>query len=365
MRLSRSSWSWAMFGTVLISMSVTPPVQGKPAAKTIAVDCTKGESINAALSNTQPNLVIEIHGMCNEDVLVLRSDVTLRGTNPNTDGIAGVAGPPTGDPNAPGVILAALDIRANRITVENLKLTNGAAYGINGFNAQQIDVKNCVFTANHSVGANFTLGSFAQIFDSTATGNEGNGIRVGGNAIVFLVNTVSKNNLAPGNGPDTALAIVATGRAAVEGGELTGKVGIGAGASSNVSVFSTSITGTNRAVALSNTATGILDLLTVNGRIVVSGKAKLDLFGVTQATTTGTNVVSDDALLRLSDEEGPSGPVGSILLGRVTSTLFSQVVIEGLSGISGNLTCSRGGDAWCETPGNITGTANCGQCTKP
>jgi hypothetical protein len=55
------------------------------ALKTVTVNCP-GDKINQAIKGNDDQLVLEIRGFCDEDVIVDRNDVTLRGANPSTDG---------------------------------------------------------------------------------------------------------------------------------------------------------------------------------------------------------------------------------------------------------------------------------------
>ena len=71
---------------------------GTVSAKTAKVDCFKGKSINAVLKahKNVDELIIEIDGICDEDVLVQRDNVTLLGINLDgsgdpTDGIRAVS----------------------------------------------------------------------------------------------------------------------------------------------------------------------------------------------------------------------------------------------------------------------------------
>lgn len=56
-------------------------------SKTVQVDCDKGDSINAALETKADELVIEIRGICHENVVVERDFVTLIGIDPELDGV--------------------------------------------------------------------------------------------------------------------------------------------------------------------------------------------------------------------------------------------------------------------------------------
>src|SRR5687767_1580107 len=90
------------------------------ATATVKVQCGQGFSITQALEQ-HPNaqrLIIEIEGMCDENVIVRRDRVTLRGSNSANDGIRAVLNTEQSD--------AALWVRgAHLVTVENLKLTGG------------------------------------------------------------------------------------------------------------------------------------------------------------------------------------------------------------------------------------------------
>jgi hypothetical protein len=64
--------------------------------------------------------LFEIEGMCTENVVVTRDRVTLRGTNPSTDGIQAVS-------NATDIDVALWVRSAHQVNIENLKLTGGFA----------------------------------------------------------------------------------------------------------------------------------------------------------------------------------------------------------------------------------------------
>ena len=60
-------------------------------SRTIRVDCTKGQSIQAAIDKNAGSIIVEIRGICSENVLIDGREVTLRGSDPTVDGIRGVA----------------------------------------------------------------------------------------------------------------------------------------------------------------------------------------------------------------------------------------------------------------------------------
>src|SRR5712691_11791438 len=80
----------------------------------VRVDCDRGERIRAALRRSADELVIEVRGMCDEDVLVERDKVTLHGASPDRDGIRSTLS---------GAHAALMLRRSHDVVVENLKLT--------------------------------------------------------------------------------------------------------------------------------------------------------------------------------------------------------------------------------------------------
>jgi hypothetical protein len=95
---------------------------------TITVDCAAGQSINAALAQAAPRLTIEVRGECRENVLVRRDDVTIRGGDPQRDGIH--------SPGATDAEESTLLIRdARRIAIENLRISGGLRDGLRVMNS--------------------------------------------------------------------------------------------------------------------------------------------------------------------------------------------------------------------------------------
>jgi len=95
--------------------AVTTPV------KTVYVYCGKGDTISAALAKNSGPLVIEVRGICKENLRIERSDLMLRGLDPASDGIQGVEADP----------VATIEINhARRIRLENLSVSDGAKGGV-------------------------------------------------------------------------------------------------------------------------------------------------------------------------------------------------------------------------------------------
>ncbi|MFY9622186.1 MAG: hypothetical protein WAM70_09285 [Pyrinomonadaceae bacterium] len=331
---------------------------------TVTVDCTKGESINEALtkSPTARNLTVEITGMCTENVVVTRDHVTLHGTNPANDGIQADFNDEISD--------VALWVRgAELVTVENLKLTGGfsgllatntgltnlhlincrlennAAYGMQSENAL-VQADDTTFSTNGNINAGIFAGSRLQCTNCTLANPQGSGplgtTRV--NAFVFGANRLLLFNSTLTNGgitSDDSLILVTDST-------ITGLP-----------------PGANTIFAFGSSAV-VLTRVTVNGSMTFNQGANGQLLGVTQVTTIN-NQMDDSAYVRIGDASPAAGGPPSIpssLRGFIIRN-FSKVSLLQTSSITGNFNCSQGADVFCTTPANISGTSNCGQCPKP
>ena len=173
-----------MFGLsacLLLCSAVTVEVRGR--TRTVKVDCFKGKSINKALKkHKNDELIIEIDGICVENVLVDRDNVTLRGINPEVapglpaDGIEA----DSMDENAPPNLGVALWIRdAANVTVKDLRIFGAARHGLRVTNSRPlIRVENSRLEGNALRGLS-VLDARVMVLDTTLTGN------VVGGAILF------------------------------------------------------------------------------------------------------------------------------------------------------------------------------------
>ncbi|HSD51422.1 MAG TPA: hypothetical protein VLG48_08440, partial [Candidatus Methylomirabilis sp.] len=84
--------------------------------KTVEVDCTKGKTIAKALErgNEDKPLVVVVQGICSENVVIDRDDVTLQG-NSSGDGVTGL------DPTKDTILIDG----ARRVVLERLTVTGG------------------------------------------------------------------------------------------------------------------------------------------------------------------------------------------------------------------------------------------------
>ena len=300
-----------MFGLIaglLLCSAVTVEVSAR--TRTVKVDCARGKSINKVLKVSWwiDELIIEIDGICDEDVLVQRDNVTLRGINLDgagepEDGIRAVST----DPDAPPNFGATLFIRdALKVTVENLILTGGVLHGLRVVDSGNpgptpILVKNCRLEYNTLTG--LSLGRANVEFEDT--------VIIGGSMSATVINA------------------------------------------SNFSCEKCSIKGT----LLGGSSVLTLIDSTLEGRFQIVQKSRMTLTNTVQKENpTFNNAVFHDSQLSIRE--------GSTILGRTLFTAFSTGVLGAGTTHDGNLMCVSGGDVFCRGA-TINGTSNCSQCLVP
>jgi len=173
---------------------------GTVCAKTVKVDCFKGKSINAVLNahKNADELTIEIDGICDENVIVQRDNVTLLGINLDGEGepLDGIRGVSTDEEAPPsfGNVLWIRDV-AN-VRVENLRIFGGARDGIRIRNAYiQIDVINCILEENDRNGLRL-LSARVDLDFSTVRGNGRTGVFVRQAAVRLNESTIDEDDEA-------------------------------------------------------------------------------------------------------------------------------------------------------------------------
>lgn len=352
--------------TLHATLIYNSPLMFQPPA-TVSVDCAKGESINKALTknSSAQSLTVEIEGLCHENVVVTRDRVTLRGSDPVTDGIAAVENTE--------IIDAAVWVRgAQLVTLENLKLTGGFS-GLLATNAtpSQLRVINCRLEGNSAYGmqlqtslveadnsvfgpnGNINAGIFAssRFLCSNCTLADPQGVGPLGalrhNVLMFAASRILFDNCTLTNGgilSDDSLVLVTDSsieQFAPNGGSLN------ANSASSV----------------------VLTRVQVKGVMRFNQGTNTQLLGVTQTPVAGTppNSVDDNAFVRVADASPAAGgppSIPTVVLGFQLRN-FSNFSLLQTSQISGNLNCSLGANAFCSTPASVSGTSNCGLCPKP
>ena len=332
---------------------------------TVTVNCSHGQSINQAL-NQHPNaksLIVEISGMCRENVVVTRDRVTLRGMDPANDGIQAVSNTETID--------AALWVRgAQLVTVENLKLTGGYS-GLTATAASDpvLKVINCRVESNAAYGVRLEGNSLLQAENTVINSNGNlNVAAFGGSNFRGQGCTISD---PLGNGP---LGPAFKNNVLVSGsflGLLQSTLANGGiqSTDSSLSVSDTTINASVGGVSIlaNGQSFGTLMRLQISGPLRFSQGTNLTLLGVTQTSNGTGNTLDDNAYVKIADASpatGGSPNIPSVIFGLDLSN-FSDASVRQTSQINGNLSCNSGANAFCANPANVSGTSSCGLCPKP
>jgi hypothetical protein len=302
--------------SLVLSVCLSLAAAAKP-SKTITVDCSKNQSINAALDDKSDSLIVEVRGICTEDVQIRRDNVVLRGNDPTLDGIDGAA-----TVNAVGY--GALLVRDSRqVKIENLLVTGSVRNGIAANNSTGLEVINCRLVGNANYGFAGTSGT-TSISDTTIDGTNGFGGFEGG--LITCTNcTITV----------TSLGIISAGgsRVAASGSDID-------------AFYSVVSTQAGSQVTILNS--------TVSGSLDVEDKSLVKLANVTQTSNPDLNYVLVGSTLSVTGT--------SSLTGDTTIEKFSNFSMAGPSTHTGTAECASGSDMYCSNPANAGTVINCNSC---
>jgi hypothetical protein len=319
------------------------------------VDCNKGQSITAALNRLADQLTIEVSGICEEDVLISRAHVTLRGTDPLTDGIR---------PAPDGFKRQALNVvGVNNINIESLSLA-GADIGL-AINASfGVSVDNCLIEDDLLAGviagtASGSINLRNTEITSTAIPVPNRGVwATNGSSMSCSGCTISKHErgILLRHGSEMLLensTVVGTER----GVEVVGGSRFISFEGTSPSTIEGGSGGSKEALQLRDNSSALLTSGNINGRIRLVRNSVATLEGTSQSNPSLWNVVLSGSSLVARDSAS--------LVGNFSITEFSNVTLPSGSTVSGGLFCTLGGDALCDLPASATSSSNCGQCLNP
>jgi hypothetical protein len=301
-----------------------------PAAKTVFVDCDKGnnDAITKALKTKAVELTIEISGICVEDVEINRTNVIMRGTDPLVDGIRS-------DPA--GLMRQALSLRnVSIVTIENLQLT-GASNGISINDSFAVNVVNCRLENN----------TFAGAIVGTASGS------------ISFSNMVVAAPAPPAGARLIRGILITNGSSAscfnctIDDYREALLVSTGANLFGNGGTYNA----TSGALQLGATASAFVRDATFDGRIRMFDHRVATLFNVTQINSPFDNDLCQGSSLIASG--------ATALFGDTNASEFTKVTLNASTSMSGTMTCFSGSDAFCDNPLSVTTGSNCGQCANP
>ncbi len=167
MTLCRRIWQGGMVVTILVLAIGIARAIAHDNVKTVEVDCSNGQTIGKALErgNEDKPLMVVVQGICSENVVIDRDDVTLRGEKKG-DGVTGLN--PTKD-----TIL--IDV-ARRVVIDNLTVIGG---------------KNGIVGAR---GASFTVQDSTIQNSAGPPSSNGDGIKVVRNSQALIHKNVIENH---------------------------------------------------------------------------------------------------------------------------------------------------------------------------
>jgi hypothetical protein len=324
--------------------------------KTVAVDCTQAQSLQAAINSDAGPLIVEIHGICHENVSVKYRDITLRGVDPLTDGIQGVVSVPQ---------VAALNFAfVDGGLVEDLSISNGSGPGLSAV-FSHLTLVNCRVTGNVGFGLQFAEGGFVDGTGLTVSQNTGPGARAARGAIFFChgCDFVNNGGFAAGAANGGFLSLHQT--------VVTGQRGLSSNGSSYADIdcltetlaHPCSLQATGRAAQAVEGGTVVLyGAGDFTGQLGAADRASVQLVGARQLATGQpglgplANAIDEFGVL-----EAVSGNVESQLFGTTNVSAFGRVLLREMTTLNGSILCDSAGDAWLDstvlhTPGSsVTG----------
>jgi hypothetical protein len=156
------------------------------AASSKVVDCAKGNSLQEAIDKSTGEVILEVRGLCNENVRIERRKLTLHGLDPVTDGIRGV----TVDPP----VIGALEVWYSELVhIENLSIRHPSGVGV-GLWHSGAEMKNCQMTANGNAGVHVSGASFLDATELTLSDNGRQGLNVQRGSLGFCLGCRLENN---------------------------------------------------------------------------------------------------------------------------------------------------------------------------
>ncbi|MCP4903137.1 MAG: hypothetical protein GY906_39755 [bacterium] len=350
-------------------------------ARTIAVDCSNPkQSINRALRRGwfARTLVIEVTGICYENVKIERDNVTIRGTSgdPTLDGIHGVNADPS--PMAVLSIWHARDVKLEAISVSGAPGWDpagnrlGPHIGLGSWGAFELEIYDCLVDNNYGHGAHFSIHTNVLAERCTFSNNE-LGIRVQRTTRLRCFGCAMLDNetygLSVGEGANAHVRPYRIDPASTAPPDVPSVIsGNTRGVATDfgsVLLFETDIslvpiTNPNgdffsAALSASNSGTIWMSGGTLIGPFKMRSKAIATLLNVHQPSAppgvSASNLIGTDSQLSVS---GNVADIGIETLIRE----FSSTIFESFATVSGSLTCVSAGDAYKDSSVTVTGTVN-------
>lgn len=314
------------------------------------VDCDAGESLQAAIDAaplSTAQITIDIHGFCQEQITIERK-VLIRGTNSQTDGIAG---PSSMGNNTALVVVYGVNgfgrVGSETVRFEHLTIKDSSNIGLS-VNLSQLGLDDVTIRNNGNIGLAGFTGSFVAATNLSVTDNTGSGL-------FSRSNLSCRDCVVTGNGGANSAGIAAdlSGKIVLSTTTLTSTTGLRASSGGEIVMFGGTISATQRAISVQSAGrVFIQDGTQVTGSVVCSAQGFLDsrrglgTAGLIQTSTAsgGNNQITNGCLFL-------AGPGTTTLAGQTTVSVGSYAATEG-----GNQAVVRYNSLNCSTGGKVTTT---------
>jgi parallel beta-helix repeat protein len=259
-------------------------VPGLEAAE-IKVNCNKGESVQSALDILTGPATIVVKGTCNENVVIKKDDVTIKGgtfvgpdANQNTIQVLSARRVLISGATVGGANHGVRAYQGASLTLENSLIEANAQSGVGASYGSSVTVNGCTIRANTLQGVVVTDNSALVLTNSTVTANGQAGVLVQrsssariGQSITGLsgLNTIT-NNGGPG------VNVSRSAYALIDGNTITGN------SFNGISIEGASATVTNNTIQ-GNQRKGIV--------VSSSGNARI---GMTEGDQSGQNIIENN-----------------------------------------------------------------------
>ena len=318
--------------------------------KPITVDCARKDRIQQAIDQNPGGTVIEIRGLCIENVRIDHKEVTLRGANPATDGIRSLTTTPA---------LTITD--SDNVVIEHLSLSDNPGTAIQ-MSESSVLLEDCVINGNNAEAAgglsaiHATSHTFVRAGHLTVSNNQRRGVTVQRSASFFCVGCDFANN--------TGVAAAANdGVLALLRSTVTGRNGIlasGGSAYADIDCITDpdphpcSMQVTGRAIqAFDRAVAALYGAGDFTGAVLGSDSATVWVYGARQLAAgqpghgPSFNNVDINAKLIAATAFESSPPLTSRVLNTQAST-FARVLLMNDTELAGTLQCGSAADAWLD-----------------
>lgn len=325
-------------------------VKTAAATKTIDVDCTKGDSVQEAIDKNSGTIVVEVRGVCVENVRVENRNVTLHGLSAANDGL-----------QSPNTFPALVVNDSDDTRIENLSLSNNPGTALQLFESF-VAMVNCVANNNNTVtgpGGNAiqaTTHSFLDATNLTMANNNRNCVLTNRGASFFCHGCDFTSNIGwaatATNG--TLLSLLRS--------TVTQRLGVRAinnsyadiDCISEMSAHPCSMQATGLAAqAFSGAVAFLYGAGDFTGQVSANDRAVVALYGARQLATgqpgqgPSRNGVSFNAHLYANAAFDVDPHLTSRLMG-TDATHFARVLVTDDTEVAGTIQCSAAADAWLD-----------------